>query len=61
MASQKIKQPLLKAGFKKKQLKDILREDIFKCSLKLRQEAEEKSAVGGAVEKAEENRLDLCL
>src|SRR5688572_8043539 len=52
MSSERLKQRLLKAGFEEEKLEDMSREDMLEALAEvwLKEEAEEKGAVGGAVE-----------
>src|ERR1043165_9133896 len=55
MASDRLKQHLLKAGFEEEKLKDMSRQDMLEALAEVwLKEAEEEGAVGGAVEKVVE-------
>src|ERR1043165_7055312 len=56
MASDRLKQHLLKAGFEEEKLKDMSRQDMLEALAEvwLKEEAEQEGAVGGAEEKVME-------
>src|ERR1043165_2792935 len=56
MASERLKQRLLKAGFEEEKLKDMSRDDMLEALAEvwLKEEAEEEGAVGGDLEKVVE-------
>ena len=62
MASERLKQRLLKTGFEEEKLKDMSREDMLEALAEvwLKEEVEEEGAVGGAVEKVIEKPLGIC-